>query len=54
LVAIIATIAFMLLKNHMARLVLEVGMVSGNLMSRFSTVVRPGRGSANATVPDQS
>jgi biopolymer transport protein ExbB len=32
LVAIIATIAFMLLKNHAARLVLEVGMVSGNLM----------------------
>lgn len=44
-VAIIATVAFMLLKNQVARLVLEVGMVSGNLMSRFSTVMRPGRSS---------
>ncbi len=48
LVAIIATVAFMLLKNHMARLVLEVGMVSGNLMSRFSTLVRPARSGATA------
>jgi biopolymer transport protein ExbB len=53
LVAIIATIAFMLLKNHMARLVLEVGMVSGNLMSRFSSVVRPGRSATGSTVTDQ-
>ena len=42
-VAIIATVAFMLLKNHMARLVLEVGMASGNLMSRFSSVAPGGR-----------
>jgi len=49
LVAIIATIAFMLLKNHAARLVLEVGMVSGNLMSRFSSMVKPGRGTSSTT-----
>jgi biopolymer transport protein ExbB len=54
LVAIIATIAFMLLKNHMARLVLEVGMVSGNLMSRISNVVNPGRSSASVTATEQS
>ena len=53
LVAIIATVAFMLLKNHMSRLVLEVGMVSGNLMSRFSSVVKPGRSSTGATIVDQ-
>jgi biopolymer transport protein ExbB len=54
LVAIIATVAFMLLKNHMARLVLEVGMVSGNLMSRFSSIVRPGRSSTGATITEQA
>ena len=54
LVAIIATVAFMLLKNHMARLVLEVGMVSGNLMSRFSSIVRPGRSATGATIADQT
>lgn len=54
LVAIFATVAFMLLKNQAARLVLEVGMVSGNLMSRISTVIRPGRSSGTgATVMDQ-
>jgi biopolymer transport protein ExbB len=53
LVAIIATVAFMLLKNQAARLVLEVGMVSGNLMSRFSTVMRPGRSGTGATIADQ-
>ena len=54
LVAIIATIAYMLLKNHAARLVLEVGMVSGNLMSRFSSLVRPGRSATGSTVAEQS
>lgn len=44
LVAIIATVAFMLLKNQAARLVLEVGMISGNLMGRLSGMVKPGRG----------
>jgi biopolymer transport protein ExbB len=53
LVAIIATVAFMLLKNQAARLVLEVGMVSGNLMSRFSTVIRPGRSGTGATIVEQ-
>lgn len=52
-VAIIATVAFMLLKNQAARLVLEVGMVSGNLMSRFSSIVRPGRSATGSTVTDQ-
>ncbi len=46
-VAIIATFAFMLLKNQAARLVLEVGMVSGNLMGRFSSMARPGRSSGS-------
>jgi biopolymer transport protein ExbB len=55
LVAIIATIAFMLLKNQAARLVLEVGMISGNLMSRFSSLVRPGRsGTTAASVIEQT
>lgn len=44
-VAIIATFAFILLKNQAARLVLEVGMISGNLMGRFSSMARPGRSS---------
>ena len=52
LVAIIATIAFMLLKNQAARLGLEVGMVSGNLMSRFSSLVRPGRSAAPGPVTE--
>ncbi len=34
-VAIMATVAFMLLKNQAARLVLETGMTSSNLMLRF-------------------
>lgn len=55
LVAIIATVAFMLLKNHMARLVLEVGMTSGNLMSRFSSLVKSSRGpSGSSTQTEQA
>lgn len=37
-VAIIATVAFMLLKNHAQRLVLEVEMASENLMFRFKNL----------------
>jgi biopolymer transport protein ExbB len=36
--AIPAIIAFNMLKNRMARLVMETGLISGNLMSRFETV----------------
>jgi biopolymer transport protein ExbB len=43
-VAIVATFAFLLLKNQAARLVLEVGMISSNLMGRFSSTSRSGRG----------
>jgi biopolymer transport protein ExbB len=43
LVAILATVAFMLLKNQAARLVLEVGMTSGNLMGRLSGLPRTPR-----------
>ncbi len=42
-VAIVATFAFLLLKNQASRLILEVGMTSSNLMSRFSSTSRPGR-----------
>ncbi|GEM_PF-192736 len=42
-VAIVATFAFLLLKNQASRLVLEVGMISSNLMSRFSSTSRSGR-----------
>ncbi len=45
-IAIPAMIAFSLLKNRMARLVLEVGIVSEGLMSRFSR--KPGTGAAAA------
>jgi biopolymer transport protein ExbB len=51
-VAIIATIAFMLLKNQASRLVLEVGMVSESLMSRFGGLARAGR--AAGTTSGQS
>lgn len=45
-IAIPAMIAFSLLKNRMARLVLEVGIVSEGLMSRFSR--KPGTAAAAA------
>ncbi len=44
-IAIPAMIAFSLLKNRMARLVLEVGMVSEGLMSRFNR--KPGSGGSS-------
>ncbi len=46
-VAIPAMIAYSILKNRMNRYVLEVGMVSEGLMSRFSSVGKPGK----ATTP---
>jgi biopolymer transport protein ExbB len=48
LVAIFATVAFMLLKNQAARIVLEVGMTTGNLMSKFSGMGRQSRGGTPA------
>lgn len=38
LIAIPALIAYGLLRNRLSRLVLEIGIISENLMSRFSTV----------------
>lgn len=52
IIAIPAMIAFSLLKNRMARIVLEVGVVSEGLMSRFNR--KPGAGGgATATAPAQ-
>ncbi|MEW4527132.1 MotA/TolQ/ExbB proton channel family protein [Maioricimonas sp. JC845] len=51
-VAIPALIAYSLLRNRVARFVLEVGMVSEGLMSRFSTVGKQkSGGAAVATAP---
>ena len=50
-VAIPAMVAYSLLRNRMNRYVLEVGMVSEGLMSRFSTVGKKGGGAAPATAP---
>jgi biopolymer transport protein ExbB len=52
-IAIPAMVFYSLLRNRVARLVLEIGIVSEGLMSRFATVgKRPGNGgSAAATTP---
>ena len=50
-VAIPAMIFYGLLRNRVAKLVLEVGMVSENLMSRFSTLGKRSGGGAAATAP---
>jgi biopolymer transport protein ExbB len=50
-VAIPAMIAYSLLRNRMNKYVLEVGMVSEGLMSRFSTIGKKGGGAAPATAP---
>lgn len=54
-IAIPAMIAYSMLRNRVARYVLEVGMVSEGLMSRFSTVgkaqQRPAGGAAPAGAP---
>ncbi len=53
-VAIPAMIAYSVLRNRVARLVLEVGMVSEGLMARFSTVgKKAGGGGAPAPAPAQ-
>ena len=59
-VGIPALVAFSLMRNRVARLVLEVGMISEGLMSRFSTlgkqqapVQRPAAGTAAAPPPQQ-
>ena len=45
-------VAYSLLRNRVARLVLEIGIVSEGLMSRFASVgKRPQGGSAPATAP---
>jgi biopolymer transport protein ExbB len=51
MVAIPAMIAYSLLRNRMNKYVLEVGMVSEGLMSRFSTIGKKGGGAAPATAP---
>ena len=50
-VAIPAMIAYSILKNRMNRYVLEVGMVSEGLMSRFSSVGKGKGGAAPAGAP---
>jgi biopolymer transport protein ExbB len=51
-VAIPAMIAYSLLRNRVSRIILEVGMVSEGLMSRFSSVGKGGGGgAAPATAP---
>lgn len=50
-VAIPAMIAYSLLRNRMNKYVLEVGMVSEGLMSRFSTIGKKGGGAAPASAP---
>ena len=54
-VAIPAMVFYSILRNRVARFVLEVGMVSEGLMSRFSTVgkQRPAGGAAPSTAPAQ-
>lgn len=47
-VAIPAIVSFVILKNRTARFVLEVGMISEGLMSRFSTL---GKGKAGGAAP---
>ncbi len=47
-VAIPAMIAYSILKNRMNRYVLEVGMVSEGLMSRFSSVGKSGKAAASS------
>lgn len=48
-VAIPAMIAYSILKNRMSRYVLEVGMVSEGLMSRFSAVGKSGKTAGTGT-----
>lgn len=51
-VAIPAVVFYSLLRNRVSRLVLEVGMISEGLMSRFSTLgKKPGGGGAAAPAP---
>ncbi len=52
-VAIPAMVAYSILRNRVSRFVLEVGMVSEGLMSRFSAVGKGGTagGAASATAP---
>ena len=51
-IAIPAMIAYSLLRNRAARYVLEVGMVSEGLMSRFSSLgKKPAGGGAPAAAP---
>lgn len=54
IVAVPAIIIFGLLKNRIARLVLEVGMVSEGLMSRFGGKGGKAGGAAPATAPAKS
>ena len=52
IVAIPAMIAYSILRNRLSRFMLEVGIISENLMSRFSTVGKKSAGgAAPATAP---
>ena len=53
MIAIPAMIAYSLLRNRVSRFVLEIGIISEGLMSRFSTVgkQKSGGGSTPATAP---
>ena len=50
-VAIPAMVFYSLLRNRVARFVLEVGMISEGLMSRFSTVGKKAGGGSHQTAP---
>ena len=50
-IAIPAISAYNILKNRVARLVLEVGILSEGLMSRFSALGKKGGGGAPAPAP---
>ena len=53
MVAIPAMVFYSLLRNRVARFVLEVGMISEGLMSRFSTMGKKGPGGAPQAAPAQ-
>lgn len=53
-IAVPAMVFYSILRNRIARFVLEVGMVSESLMSRFSTMGKKGAGGAAAPAAPQS
>ena len=51
MIAIPAMVAYSLLRNRVSRFVLEVGIISEGLMSRFSAISKSKGGAAPATAP---